>query len=306
METRTIGGLEVSVVGLGCNNFGGRLDDARTRRVIDAAIEAGITLFDTADNYGGSLSETFIGRALQGRRDRVVLATKFGGWDQVSGRETGGSAANVRASIEASLRRLDTDRIDLFQLHTPDAGTPIAETLGALDELVREGKVREIGCSNMTAAQLREADAAASAGAARFVSLQNELSLLARDDLGDGLAEAERLGVAYLPYFPLASGLLTGKIRRDEPVPSGSRIAGWPADRRDATLTDAVFDRLEALTRFAEERGHTILELAFAWLLAQEPVASVIAGATSAEQVRANVAAGGWRLTADDLPAVPA
>jgi aryl-alcohol dehydrogenase-like predicted oxidoreductase len=306
METRRLGGLEVSVVGLGCNNFGGRLDEARTRQVIDAAIEAGITLFDTADNYGGSLSETFIGRALVGRRDRVALATKFGGWDQGSGRETGGSAANVRASVESSLRRLDTDRIDLFQLHTPDAGTPIAETLGALDELVREGKVREIGCSNMTAAQLREADAAASAGAARFISLQNELSLLARDDLGDGLAEAERLGLAYLPYFPLASGLLTGKIRRDEPVPGGSRIAGWPADRRDATLTDAAFDRLEALTGFAEERGHTILELAFAWLLAQEPVASVIAGATSVEQVHANVAAGGWRLSADEVAAVPA
>ncbi len=306
METRRIGALEVSVVGLGCNNFGGRIDEARTREVIDAAIDAGVTLFDTADNYGGSLSEAFIGRALAGRRDRVVLATKFGGWDQAAGRETGGSAANVRVSAESSLRRLATDRIDLFQLHTPDAGTPIAETLEVLDELVREGKVREIGCSNLSAAQLREADAAPPTGAARFASVQNELSLLARADLDEGLAEAARLGLAYLPYFPLASGLLTGKIRRGEPVPGGTRIAGWPADRRDATLGDATFDRLEAFEGFARDRGHTILELAVAWLLAQAPVASVIAGATSAEQVRANVAAGAWRLTADELDAVPA
>ncbi|HEY8017870.1 MAG TPA: aldo/keto reductase [Actinomycetota bacterium] len=305
METRRIGTLDVSVVGLGCNNFGGRLDEARTREVIDAALVEGVTLLDTADNYGGSLSETFIGRALAGRRDRVVLATKFGGWNAEAGRETGGSEANVRASVEASLRRLDTDRIDLFQLHTPDAQTPIAETLATLDELVREGKVREIGCSNLTAAQLGEADAAVLDGAARFVSVQNELSLLERGDLDDGLAEAARLGLAYLPYFPLASGLLTGKVRRGEPVPDGTRIAGWATDRRDATLTDSTFDRLEALERFARDRGHTLLELAFAWLLAQTPVASVIAGATSGEQVRANVAAGEWRLDTDDLAAVP-
>jgi aryl-alcohol dehydrogenase-like predicted oxidoreductase len=199
MEARRIGSLEVSVVGLGCNNFGGRIDESRTREVIGAALDAGITLFDTADIYGGSLSETFIGRALAGRRDRVVLATKFGGWNQEAQRETGGSAANVRASVEASLRRLGTDRIDLVQLHTPDADTPIAETLGALDELVREGKVREIGCSNLDAVQLREADAAAAAGAARFVSVQNELSLVAREDVDEGLAEASRLGLAYLP-----------------------------------------------------------------------------------------------------------
>jgi len=305
METRRIGSLEVSIVGLGCNNFGGRIDEARTREVIDAALDAGVTLFDTADNYGGSLSETFIGRALAGRRDRVVLATKFGGWNEEAQRETGGSAANVRASVEASLRRLDTDRIDLFQLHSPDTDTPIDETLGALDELVREGKVREIGSSNLDAAQLREADAAVATGAARFVSVQNELSLLAREDAGEGLAEAARLGLAYLPYFPLGSGLLTGKVRRGEPVPGGTRIAGWAPDRRDATLTDATFDRLEASERFAGDRGHTLLELAFGWLLAQAPVASVIAGATSAEQVRANVAAGGWRLTADEFAAVP-
>ena len=297
METRRIGSLEVSVVGLGCNNFGGRIGEPRTREVIDAALEAGITLFDTADNYGGTLSETFIGRA---------LATKFGGWSAGAGRETGGSAANVRASVEASLRRLDTDRIDLFQMHTPDAETPIAETLGALDQLVREGKVREIGCSNLTSAQLGEADAAVSDGCARFASVQNELSLLEPGDVDDGIPEADRLGLAYLPYFPLASGLLTGKVRRGEPVPEGTRIAGWAADRRDASLTDATFDRLEALDAFARDRGHTLLELAFAWLLAQSPVASVIAGATSAEQVRANVAAGEWRLAEDELIGVPA
>jgi len=306
METRRIGALEVSVVGLGCNNFGGRIDEPRTREVIDVALEAGITLFDTADNYGGTLSETFIGRALTGRRDRVVLATKFGGWSAEAGRETGGSAANVRASVEASLRRLGTDRIDLFQMHTPDAETPIAETLGALDQLVREGKVREIGCSNLTSAQLGEADAAVSDGCARFASVQNELSLLEPGDVDDCLPEADRLGLAYLPYFPLASGLLTGKVRRGEPVPEGTRIAGWAADRRDATLTDATFDRLEALEAFARDRGHTLLELAFAWLLKQSPVASVIAGATSVEQVRANVAAGEWRLAEDENIGVPA
>jgi aryl-alcohol dehydrogenase-like predicted oxidoreductase len=304
VETRRIGSLEVSAVGLGCNNFGGRLDETRTREVIDAALDAGVTLFDTADIYGETLSETFIGRALGGRRDRVVLATKFGGW--TNGDIAGASAAVVRSSLEASLRRLRTDRIDLYQLHTPDETTPIAETLGALDELVREGKIREIGCSNLDAARLRAAEAAVAPGSSRFVSVQNELSLLTRDDLDDGLAEAARLGLAYLPYFPLASGLLTGKFRRGEPLPEGTRISGWPADRRDRTLTDATFDRIEAWERFAGDRDHSLLELAFAWLLARAPVASVIAGATSAEQLRANVAAGAWRLSEDELAAVPA
>ena len=296
METRRIGSLEVSVVGLGCNNFGGRIDEDRTRAVIDAALDAGITLFDTADNYGNTLSEEFLGRILEGRRDRVVLATKFGGWREDLGREGGASPAYVREAVEASLQRLRTDRIDLYQLHSPDAETPVAETLGALDELVREGKVREVGCSNFTAAMLREADEAArAAGRARFASVQNELSLLATDDAPEGLAEAARLSMAYLPYFPLASGLLTGKFHRGEPPPEGTRVAGWSEERLDAQLTDATWSRIEALTRFAEERGRSLLELAFAWLLANEPVASVIAGATSPEQVRANAGAGAWR-----------
>lgn len=302
MDTRRIGSLEVSIVGLGCNNFGRRIDESRTREVVEAALDEGITLFDTADNYGDGKSEEFLGRVLQGRRDRVAIATKFGGMRPELGREGGASPAYVREAVEASLRRLQTDRIDLYQLHVPDADTPIADTLGALDELVQAGKVRQIGCSNFDATQLREADAAAATGGgARFVSVQNELSLLERADLDDALPEAAQLGLAYLPYFPLASGLLTGKYRRGEPPPTGTRIAGWDAEDTEEALTDATFDRIERLTRFAEERGHPLLELAFAWLLTQAPVASVIAGATSSEQVRANVVAGAWRLEAADL-----
>jgi len=302
METRRIGSLEVSVVGLGCNNFGGRIDEDRTRAVVDAALDEGITLFDTADNYGDGRSEEFLGRILEGRRDRVVLATKFGGWKEDLGREGGARPEYVREAVEASLRRLRTDRIDLYQLHSPDADTPIAETLGALDELVREGKVREIGCSNFTAAMLREADEAAGAAEAmRFASVQNELSLLAAEDAAEGLPEAAGLDMAYLPFFPLASGLLTGKFRRGEPLPDGTRVAGWTVERREAQLTDATWDRIERLTRFAEARGRSLLELAFAWLLASDPVASVIAGATRPEQVRANVAAGAWRPAASEL-----
>jgi aryl-alcohol dehydrogenase-like predicted oxidoreductase len=304
VETRRIGSLEVSAVGLGCNNFGGRIDEAATRAVVDAALDAGITFLDTADNYGDGRSEEFLGRILEGRRDRVLLATKFGGMRPDLGREGGASPAYVREAVEASLRRLGTDRIDLYQLHVPDAGTPIADTLEALDGVVRAGKVREIGCSNFDARQLREADAAARPGAARFVSVQNQLSLLNRADAEDGLPEAERLGLAYIPFFPLASGLLTGKVRRGEPVPAGTRVAGWPAERAAELLTDATFDHIEALTEFATRRGHSLLDLAFAWLLSLRPVASVIAGATSPAQVRANVAAGTWRPNAADLQAL--
>jgi aryl-alcohol dehydrogenase-like predicted oxidoreductase len=304
MRTRRIGSLEVSVVGLGCNNFGPRVDETGTRAVVDAALDAGITLLDTADIYGGTDSETFLGRVLEGRRDRVVLATKFGMRREphVAG---GASPAYVRASVEASLRRLRTDRIDLYQLHEPRPETPIADTLGALDELVREGKVREIGCSNFSAAQLVEARDAAPG--ARFACVQNELNLLDRADEHDGLAEAARQGLAYLPYFPLASGLLTGKYRRGEPPPPGTRLATWfdPEERAEA-MAPEVFDRIEALADFAEARGHTLLELAFAWLLAQTPVASVIAGATTPAQVAANAAAGEWELApADLLDALP-
>lgn len=306
MEFRTIGALEVSVVGLGCNNFGSRIDEARTRDVIDAALDAGITLLDTADNYGATRSETYLGRALSGRRDRVILATKFGGWNDADQRESGASPANVRASVEASLRRLATDRIDLFQLHSPDASTPIADTLGALGELVRAGKVREIGCSNFSAVQLHEANDASPPGDPRFKCVQNELSLMAPGDLDQGVAAAADLGIAYVPYFPLASGLLTGKVRRGAQAPEGSRIARWSQERREKVLTEATFDRLEELQRFAFDRGHTLLELAFAWLLGQSPVASVIAGATSASQVRQNAASVGWRLSASEISALAA
>ncbi len=292
----------MSVVGLGCNNLGWRIDEARTRDVVDAAIGAGVTLFDTADIYGDTESETFLGRVLRGRRDRVVLATKFGkpGEPDLAG---GASPAYIRAAVEASLRRLDTDRIDLYQLHEPRSETPITETLGVLDELAREGKVREIGCSNFSAAQLREADA--SAPGKRFVCVQNELNLLDRDDLDEGLAEASRLAMAYLPYFPLASGLLTGKYLRGEPVAEGTRLDTWFDEReRAGVLTEERFDRIEALEAFAADRDRSLLDLAFAWLLALDPVASVIAGATSPQQVLTNAAAGEWVLDPRDLDAL--
>ena len=226
METRRIGSLEVSVVGLGCNNFGGRLDEGRTRRVVDEALDAGITFLDTADIYGGTRSEEYLGRILEGRRDRVVLASKFG-MRVDDARPGGADPAYIHRAVEDSLRRLRTDHIDLYQLHQPDDATPIEDTLAALDDLVRAGKVREIGCSNLNAKQLRAAQEAGHPDAARFVSVQNELNLLDRRDLDDGLAEATGLGMAYIPFFPLASGLLTGKYRRGEPLPEGTRIAGW-------------------------------------------------------------------------------
>jgi aryl-alcohol dehydrogenase-like predicted oxidoreductase len=303
MEVRRIGSLRVSAVGLGCNNFGWRLDERATRRVVDAALDAGITFLDTADIYGDTDSESFLGRILAGRRDRVVLATKFGkpGDPNIAG---GASAAYIRRATEGSLRRLATDRIDLYQLHEPRPETPVAETLETLDELVREGKVREIGCSNFTAAQLSEArDAAVGA---RFASVQNELNVLDRADVDDGLAEAERQGLAYLPYYPLASGRLTGKYRRGEAPAAGTRLREWyDEDERQEELADGVFDRIDALERFAADRGRTLLELAFSWLLAHDAVASVIAGATSPEQIAANVAAASWRLDPGTLDAVP-
>jgi len=291
------------VVGLGCNNFGRRVDEAQSRTVVDAALDAGITLLDTADVYGDTRSEEYLGRILEGRRDRVVLATKFGSRIDES-RPGGASPAYVRRAVEDSLRRLRTDRIDLCQLHEPDEETPIAETLAVLGELVREGKAREIGCSNFSAEQLREANDAARPGAPRFVSVQNELSLLNRADESATFPEAERLGLAYIPYFPLASGLLTGKYHLGEPLPEGTRIAGWPADRVAEVMTEETFARIGALTRFAEERGHTLLELAFAWLLARPAIASVIAGATRPEQIAANVSAAEWHLGEKDLTAI--
>ncbi|HEV2736502.1 MAG TPA: aldo/keto reductase [Longimicrobiaceae bacterium] len=301
MQKRKIGSLEVSVVGLGCNNFGTRIDEAATAEVVGAALDAGIDFFDTADVYGKGLSEEYLGRALGGRRGDVAIATKFG--SAMDERRRGARPEYVRRAAEDSLRRLGTDYIDLYQIHRPDPEVPIADTLGALDELVRAGKVREIGCSNFSADQLREAEAAAR-GRARFVSVQNEYSLLHREPEAETLPECERQGLAFLPYFPLASGLLTGKYRRGQAAPQGTRITegGWRSD----VLTDENLERVEALVAFAEGRGHTLLELAFSWLLARPAVASVIAGATSPAQVRGNAAAAGWRLTDSDLAAVDA
>jgi aryl-alcohol dehydrogenase-like predicted oxidoreductase len=287
----------VSVVGLGCNNFGGRVGLEGTRAVVDAALEAGITLFDTADIYGnGGGSEELLGRVLEGRRDGVILATKFGG-DMGDGTTARGSRAYVRKAIEASLRRLRTDYLDLYQYHRPDGITPYEETFGALDELVREGTVRYVGHSNMQARDVEEVDSIARArGLARPLSAQNQYSLLRREVEEELLPTCERLGIGVMPYFPLASGLLTGKYRRGEPRPEGTRLSG-----RDEVFTDETFDRIEALARFAAERGVTLLDVAVGGLLAQPAVASVIAGATKPEQVRANVAAGEWEPTGDDL-----
>jgi aryl-alcohol dehydrogenase-like predicted oxidoreductase len=292
METRRIGSLDATVVGLGCNNFGMRLDAGATAQVITAALDAGVTFFDTADSYGRGRSEEYVGRALAGMRREVVIATKFGS-DMGEGRR-GARADYVARAAEASLQRLGTDYIDLYQLHRPDPDVPIAETLGALDALVKAGKVREIGCSNFSLAQLQEA-AAVPSGVARFASVQNEYSLMERDAERDVLPECERTGLAFLPYFPLASGLLTGKYRRGRPLPEGTRLTD--GGRFAGSLTDRNLELVERLALFAERHGRSLLDLAFAWLLARPAVASVIAGATSREQIRANARAGRWTLS---------
>jgi aryl-alcohol dehydrogenase-like predicted oxidoreductase len=299
MDTRRIGSLEVSVVGLGCNNFGRRLDSDSTSAVVDAALDVGITFFDTADVYGGTKSEEYLAHALGRRHEDVMIATKFG--SAVDEQRRGARPEYVRRAVEDSLLRLGTDRIDLYQLHTPDPQVPIEETLGALDELVNAGKVREIGCSNFSADQLREAEEATREGAARFASVQNEYSLLHREPEGDVLPECEHLGIAFIPYFPLANGLLTGKYRRGKDVPAGSRL---DSARGERLLTDRNLDVVERLIGFSESRGRTILELAFSWLLTRPAVASVIAGATSSEQARSNAAAAGWQLTDAELAEV--
>jgi len=288
------GGPEVSVVGLGTNNFGRRCDYDQTVAVIDAALDAGITLFDTADIYGQGMSEDYIGRALDGRRDQVVLATKFGAPMDENPDERRGSRDYIRWAVEGSLRRLRTDVIDLYQMHQPDSSTPIVETLGALDELVAEGKVRFIGSSNFSAEQIEAAEKVArDAGIARFVSVQNHYSLVEREAEDKVLPACERLGIGFLPYFPLASGLLTGKYRRGEEATEG-RLAGQE-------IADERWDRAEALQAFADARDIALLDLAFAGLLAQPAVSSVIAGATKPEQVRANVAPGAVELSSSDV-----
>ncbi|HTT63880.1 MAG TPA: aldo/keto reductase [Bryobacteraceae bacterium] len=301
METRRIGSLEVSLVGLGCNNFGWRIDANASAAVVNAALDAGINFFDTADIYGAGASEEFLGRALGARRGSVLIASKFG--MRMDEQRHGARPEYVRRAVEDSLRRLGTDYIDLYQLHQPDLEVPIAETLGALDGLVRAGKVREIGCSNFSGDQLREAGQAARPGGARFVSLQNQYSMLHREPEADVVPECVRAGIAFLPYFPLANGLLTGKYRRGQALPEGSRARDGFGPK---VFTDENLALVEALSQFAEARGHGMLELAVSWLVAQPAVASVIAGAKTPEQVKANAPAGGWRLTAEDLAAIEA
>jgi aryl-alcohol dehydrogenase-like predicted oxidoreductase len=304
MRYRPLGesGLMVSVTGLGCNNFGRRLDEQGTRAVVDAALEAGITLLDTADMYGGEgRSEELLGEVLAGRRDQVVLATKFGhqGVDMGYGPAAGakGSRAYIRRAVERSLRRLRTDYLDLYQIHTPDPVTPIAETLAALGELVAEGKVRYLGNSNFTGWQIADAAHIARAdGLVPFVSAQNHWSLLERGAEAEVVPAARHFGLGVLPYFPLANGLLTGKVRKGQAPPPGSRLASRPG-----YLTEPKLDRVESLISWAGERGRTVLEVAIGALAAQPGCASVIAGAMSPEQVKANVAAGEWIPSAADL-----
>lgn len=305
MRYRRLGesGLMVSVVGLGCNNFGTRMDAEASRAVVHAALDEGITLFDTADAYGNKgRSEEYLGAALKGHRDDVILATKFGSeMDGANGSDWGarGSRRYIMRAVESSLRRLDTDWIDLYQIHVPDPGTPIEETLRALDDLVRAGKIRYAGHSNFAAWQAADAAwTARTAGLAPFVSAQNHYHLLHREVEAELVPACQRFGLGLLPYFPLASGLLTGKYQRGAGAPEGTRLAG---ERFAKRLADAPWDTIEALERYAAERGIGILDLAIGGLAAQPTVASVIAGATKPEQVRANVAAGAWQPSADDL-----
>jgi aryl-alcohol dehydrogenase-like predicted oxidoreductase len=301
-STRTLGtsDITVSALGIGCNAFGTRIDLEQTRAVVDAALEHGVTFFDTADAYGKGQSEELLGAALSGRRDQVVIATKFGmDMGGVNGDDGGrrGTAGYVRTAVEASLRRLGTDHIDLYQLHTPDPTTPLEETLGALTELVAEGKVRAIGSSNLQAWQAVDADwISRTRGLASFVTVQNEYSLYNRTAEVELVPACQHLGVVILPYFPLAYGLLTGKYQRDEAAPDGTRLA-----LQSSRLETADWDRIEALQAFAQARGITLLELAIGGLAAQPAVSSVIAGVTRPEQVEANAAAAAWTPSADDL-----
>jgi aryl-alcohol dehydrogenase-like predicted oxidoreductase len=298
MENRKIGALDVSIVGVGCNNFGMRSDEAHSADVMRTALDAGVNFFDTADMYADGRSEELVGRFLGPHRTEVVIATKFG--NDMPGQGRGARPEYVRQAFDASLRRMRTDYVDLYQQHVPDPDVPIGETLGALDELVKAGVVREIGCSNFSAEQLREAESeAARLGTARFVSVQNEYSLLHREPEAEVLGECERQRIAFLPFFPLMSGLLTGKYRKGRPIPEGTRVAKYERYRK--LLTEENIDAVERLIGFAESHDHTILELAISWLLTHKPVASVIAGASSGQQLRANVAASNWRLSAAEL-----
>jgi aryl-alcohol dehydrogenase-like predicted oxidoreductase len=296
LEQRNIGSLKVSVVGIGCNNFGWRIDAAATANVVDAALDAGINFFDTADIYAKGESEQFLGKALGPRRKKIVLATKFG--LPMDEERKGAKPAYIKRAIEDSLQRLNTDHIDLYQLHKPDPTPPIADTLATLDSLVKAGKVREIGCSNFSAEQIREAEAAVKAGAARFVSVQNDYSMLNRAPESDVLPECLRSKLAFIPYFPLANGLLTGKYRKGHPLPQGTRGADGFGPK---VFTEENLNRVEALIQFATTNGHTLLELAISWLAAQVAVASVIAGAKTPDQARSNAKAADWKLSPEHL-----
>ena len=307
MQFRQLGhsGLELSLVGLGTNNFGRRCDEARSATVLDQAVASGINFIDTANIYGGGESETIIGRWLKGKRDQVLIATKFGMNMGDGPMQTGASRQHMMVSIEASLSRLQTDYVDLYQLHRVDRRIPIEETLRALDDLVRQGKVRYIGASNFDAWHLCEAEwTARDLSLNRFVSVQNQYNLLTREVEREVTPFCEAYGVGIIPFFPLESGLLTGKYQRGQAAPEGTRLAGSP--RGEELLTEANFDVVEGLTRFGQERGHSLLEVAIAGLAAQPAVASIIAGATRPEQIIANVASAEWELSAEDRTALDA
>lgn len=291
MEFRQIGSLEVSVVGVGCNNFGRRLDAAATQEVVDAALAAGINFFDTADIYGQGQSEEYLGRAVAGRRDQVVIASKFG--MKMDENRRGAHPDYIRRAVEDSLTRLGTDYIDYYQLHTPDSQVPIADTLGALEELAERGLVREIGCSNFSVAQLQEAQSAADSLSVRFKGVQNHYSLLHREPEEDGVLEwCKENDTAFIPFFPLHNGVLTGKYRAGQERPEGTRLTS--SARGDELLTDNTLNLVEELIRYCSARDRQLIELAFGWLLASDQVTSVIAGATKPQQVKTNAAATGW------------
>ena len=301
MEYRSLGSLQVSVIGLGCNNFGMMIDAEATKAVVDAAIDAGINYFDTAESYGRGKSEEFLGQALGSRRSDVLIASKWGHDVSLAEGERGGDPAQVRARLEASLKRLGTDYIDHYQLHRPDPETPQEETLGCLAELQAEGKIREIGCTHFSAAELDDAVRAGQArGVPSYPSVQNHYSLLTRGPENDGVFDAcARYGIAFVPYFPLESGLLTGKYQLNAPRPEDSRLVKW-GDRAASFIDDDKLAIVGRLTEWAAGRGHSLLELAMSWHTSHPLVATVIAGATRPDQIAANVAAGSWALTADD------
>ncbi|MDA0271257.1 MAG: aldo/keto reductase [Chloroflexi bacterium] len=303
MEYRNLGnsGLQVSIVGLGTNNFGMRMDAPRAADVVHACLDQGINLFDTADIYGGrGKSEEFLGQALKGRRNEAIVATKFAGPMGEGPMRAGGSRRYIMQAVEDSLRRLETDYIDLFQMHFPDPNTPLEETMDALNDLVHSGKVRYIGCSNYSGWQIAHSQwIAKTAGLTPFISAQNQYSLLDRRVEAEIMPASAKFGLGILPFFPLASGLLTGKYKRGEAAPEGARLSAGP--QADRMLTEQNFDTVEKLDAFAQDRGHSLLELAFSWLATQPEIGSVIAGATRPEQVAANAAAASWRLTAEEM-----